>query len=422
MNNIVYNTKDAVIYRAYDDIGGMTFAGNEINKEVNQSLVPGFTRTLITFQKNDNKPFPVTTITNKTAVPDSLLKEAKNRLAGRLSNKSGFQDLALAKGIQANAYTCGAKWFEKNNPGVATPLLRVNCKSAEEVYQQLSGKEPVIINLTGNKYVLDKPFVISKPVEFRSPGLTNVVSINTSPMESAFIISGNGHLRFQNVNISGYGIKAASFISSDSNGYSDHYSLVISNCFLQSFRRSNGCHNLFKANKSCVADSIIIRKCTFSDNETDGFMLNSETDNKGYYSAEKIVFSNNWCSVLKGVLLSVYRGGSDESTMGPKLLFTNNTIQTSQTMDTSAAFIQLTGVQQTIISSNYFINCNQTYIRDSGSPSQSVVIGKVIHYTDFVRANHIFHHNFITYSGAVHLNKYVDDKDNTFKTGYQKYY
>jgi poly(beta-D-mannuronate) lyase len=286
------------------------------------------------------------------------------------------------------------------------------------VYEQLNRKEPVIITLSGKKYELDKPFVISKPVEFTGSRL-NTINLNAGPMQAAFIITRNGQLTLRNIPINGSMMKATSFISSDSTGSADHYSLIISNCVVSSFDRNNGCQNLFTAYKSMVADSIVVRKCSFSNNNTNGFMLNNETDNKGYYNAEKIFFANNEFSVLKGSLLSVYRGGSDESTLGPQLLFTKNILKDCTTPDTASAVIQLTGVQQTNIASNYFTNCNPP---SYNTATKIQATGKLIHYTDFVRANHIFHNNSIINSGAVHVNKFVNDKENTFKTNYKKYY
>src|SRR5258705_6912332 len=247
LNNIVYNTKDPVIYHAYDNISGILFAGNEINKEVTQSLAPGFNKTEIAFQKNDVNPFPVTTITNKVIVSDSLQKEAKNRLAGKLSNVSGFHDLALAKKIQANAYSaCGAKWFIKTRK--IENAVRVSCNSAEQVYQQLARKEPVTITLTGKEYMLDKPFIITKPVEITGIR-TNSLKFSSTPMQAAFIISRNGRLSLRDLSINGSGFKATSFISSDSTGPSDHYNLAFYNCSLASFDLANECQTLSNAYK-----------------------------------------------------------------------------------------------------------------------------------------------------------------------------
>ena len=297
----------------------------------------------------------------------------------------------------------------------------VNCATAEEVFKQLERKEPVIIRLTGKEYNLSKPFVITKPVEFTG-SRQSTTYFTTGEMQAAIIIAGNGQLSLRNMNISGSGVKATSFISSDSSGPSDHYSLSISNCIISSFDRNNGSQNLFNAYKSMVADSIVVHNCQIFHNRVDCFMLRDETDNRGYYNAEMVSFTNNEFSELKGALLSVYRGGPDESTLGPKLTFTENKLANCTTMDSTDALIKLTGVQQTNISSNLFTNCNPSYSKYAAMPSAQIVTGRLIHYTDLVRAIHIFQNNSIISSGAVHINKFVDDKGNTFDTNYKKYY
>jgi poly(beta-D-mannuronate) lyase len=134
-----------------------------------------------------------------------------------------------------------------------------------------------------------------------------------------------------------------------------------------------------------------------------------EKDNKGYYNAEKIVFTQNTVNKQAGILFNVYRGGNDESTMGPKLVFTKNSFRNCNTTDTSVALIQLTGVQQSDISSNQFIDCNE-----SGGAT-----GKLIHYIDFVRAHHTLQKNSFVHSGSVQANKFVTT-DNTSQSIYQK--
>jgi poly(beta-D-mannuronate) lyase len=412
LNNIFYNTKDDIIYKTFDNINGFSFSGNEISKEVKQDVANGFSPASLTVQKNDNKPFVVSG--SVAVIPDSLQQLAKQRLHHVLPAKKGFSDLALAKKIQANSYSdCGAKWFDKSNLSISAKPIRVNCKNADEVYLQLGRKEPVSIFLSGQQYILDKPFVISKEVEFTAGGKERmVIDIATNSMQAVFIISGSGRLFLHNMRINGSMVKANSFISNDSTGLSDHYSLGVSGSTLRNFNRDKGCQNLFNAYKSMVADSIIVSDCYFENINADGFMLNNEKDNKGYYSAEKISFFGNTLGGLKGVLLSVYRGGNDESTMGPKLSFKYNRIKNCNTTDAASALIELTGVQQSNISGNEFTNCNELPYNSSAG---SKTTGKLIRYIDFVRASHIFKNNSINSSGSVLVDKFVIQMENIFK-------
>lgn len=391
-NNIFFNDRDSSVYKVYDDISGFHFLGNEINKEIKQIVSAGFTKNSFSTRKNDIVPLLVSNSNHDTAIPDSVQSIAGKRLQQPLSGKAGFAGLDDLKKIQANAYhSAGAGWFKQlSNPKPLKPLF-VNCTTTQELYRQVERKEPVIIRLTGKTYSLYKPLLISKQVWLTgNPKIP--VQINTGVLESVFIVSGNGHLLLQNLNIDGKGIKATHFICSDSAAGSDHYNVAVRHCIIGGLARQNGCQNLFYASKYTVADSIVFYKNLFFNNNCNGLMMAGETDDKGYYNAEKILISHNNFSAQQGILLNVYRGGNDESTLGPQLLFAHNKIRNCSTGD-NAALIQLTGVQWSTLYSNYFLNSNFFHT--------------LIAYKDVVRSLHYFKKNRIVHSGKVEKNEFV---------------
>ena len=73
-----------------------------------------------------------------------------------------------------------------------------------------------------------------------------------------------------------------------------------------------------------MADSIVINNNSFINNNCNFFSMKDEEENKGYYNAEKIIIRHNNFNSQNGTLLNVYRGGSDESTLGPNLTFSHN--------------------------------------------------------------------------------------------------
>jgi poly(beta-D-mannuronate) lyase len=190
---------------------------------------------------------------------------------------------------------------------------------------------------------------------------------------------------------------AAHFIASDSTGSSEHYNLSVKNCSLQGFSRENGCRDLFYAWKSMVADSIILRNSHFSNIHCNGITMTGERDNKGYYNAEKLVLDQNWFTNQQGVLLDIYRGGNDESTMGPSLVFSNNRISDCSTGE-NKALIRLYGTQRSLVEKNHFSGCN---------PGSTLV-----HYEDVVRASHLFRNNFLQRSGSIREDKFVEKRNN----------
>jgi len=298
--------------------------------------------------------------------------------------------------VENNAYTAtGAAWFKPMNSAIALKPVSVSCPTAEDVYRQLEKNEPAIIVLTGSAYTLSKPFTIHTTVQFTVNSKTRLKFL-TENMLAAFVIAGNGHLTLQNLDIDGAEIKAMHFIASDTLGHSDHYNLVLRNCTVSNLNRVKGCEDLFYAHRYMVADSIVFRNNSFSNLSSNAIMMGEEKDDKGYYNAEHITVSGNNFSSLYGNVLTIYRGGNDESTMGPQLNFTNNKFADCQSTD-NRALIQLTGVQVSNLLANTFTRCN-THL-------------PLVQYNDTVRARHRFMRNRLAGSGTLIKNKFVTEKE-----------
>jgi poly(beta-D-mannuronate) lyase len=210
---------------------------------------------------------------------------------------------------------------------------------------------------------------------------------------------GNGRLELNGLNIDGTDVKSDNFICSDASGTSNHYSIAISNCNINGLGAS-GCGSFLYANKSMVADSIVIRNSGFIDNMVEFIVMKDEKDDKGYYNAEKIILDKNSFTKNTGVLLNIYRGGNDESTMGPQLFVTGNKFTSCATKN-KAAFVQLTGVQKTRFINNTFSNC--------------VTGGTLFSYKDIVRADHLLQKNDIESSGSIQSNAFVTARENSIK-------
>ena len=373
-NNIFYNSRDSIIYKAYDDIKGIKFSGNKVSDKVSQDLPDGLEKTRLTKQDNFSK-----TISRQTVEPS-------------ISNIPFAEKETYIKS--------GASWFIKYDVDHNKKMmLVVNCATTEDVYKQLEKKEPIVIKLTAKEYSLEKPFVISKFVKFTGDK-KNSIKLSSNKMLSAFIISGNGNLTLDNLNFSGENLKATNLISSDSSGFSDHYNFSIINCLITDLKSQTGCQNIFYAYKSMIADSVVVHGNTFANNNCNAIILNEEKDDKGYYNAEKIFISHNKFTKQTGMLLSVYRGGNDESTLGPDLTFSHNSLN-SCSSENGQPLISFTGIQVTNLFSNSFTNCNNGSI--------------LIKYADIVRAKHLFEKNNLVASGQLQRDQFLTEKNNIIK-------
>ncbi|HEY0679879.1 MAG TPA: polysaccharide lyase 6 family protein [Chitinophagaceae bacterium] len=395
LNNIFYNEKDSVIYKVYDDISGFTIAGNNVSRPAKQKVGKGFERSLFSTQKSNPIVIPATITNSTTLISDSLQEAAKKRLGRTLPAKPGFANLKLALDIYKNATSLsGSGWIAKAGMGILENYVVADCANAEEINKVLAGNRPAIIRLISTSYHLDKPFAIGNNVTIRS-NANRLINLSSEKLQSAFIIQGNGKLKLEGLNITANGIQAMNFISNDTSGKSDHYNLVIEKCKIENLKASAGCRSLFYAYKSMVADSIVLRGNIFLNNQVDVIVMNEEKDDKGYYNAERIVLENNSFQNGQGGLLNVYRGGNDESTLGPQLFVSKNNFSD---YNGDSSFISLTGVQKTQITNNTFRNCFK------GKP--------LIAYKDIVRADHLLQKNIFSGSGEVRKNKFVRERSN----------
>lgn len=385
--NIFYNRGDSLLYQQWDDISGIRFVENKITEHFGQKLVSGFETASFTIQKIEDFFLPNTQKSSTNFKLDSLVK-IDYRKFPKLNGIQGFSDPQLLRRLLTNAYSnCGANWF-KPAGSYKKPVV-FNCKTVSDIYNSLSkGEHSVILNLEGTGYSFTKPVLIHGDVQITSSSKTIIELNSQEPIMALFVIKGKAFLSFKNLKLSAKGLKARSFIATDTSGSPEHYSLKMENVSLEN---PGSCKNMFYAYKSSLADSIVVRNCRFTGVQN-GFLLADEQDNKGYYGVEKVVMVNNYFSNGKGILLDLYRGGSDESTLGPDLAFANNRISNYSTSNTDP-LIQLTGVQKTRIGNNSFTDCN---------------IGKtLILYKDAGRASHLLSSNALSRSGTVQKNDFV---------------
>ena len=173
-------------------------------------------------------------------------------------------------------------------------------------------------------------------------------------------------------------------VTSDGSGI--HNSISITASKIQGFTGVA----IVMAPKSSYLDKITIQNSVFENNKAALLSLKDEDDNKGYYNAERIVVTNNSFTNHTGQLATIYRGGNDESTMGPIFTFSNNKMLNCTA---NGALIELFGVQQSNVNNNAFTSSN--------------IAGKTVAYTDNTKAFHYQKNNSIVNSGAIQENKFV---------------
>jgi poly(beta-D-mannuronate) lyase len=394
INNIFYNSTDSIIYKAFDDITKIKFSGNLVSNTIKQKLESGFILADLSTQKIGQVFIPTSIKNLFVKNSDSLNAESMKRLLTELPYKTGFSDADLLVSIENNAYVqCGAVWFDPKTLASNKKQINVNCRNAEELFQQISNNKDAIlkVTLTGKNYHFSKPVFITTDL-ILSSGRKSKIKFSSDSKDDLFLllVSAGSSLTIDNLKLDLAGIKSQHFITTDTSGSSNHSNIYIT--------KSNFCNNpgnFFQAARTSVADSIIIDKNSFENNNGSLFSFMQETDKKGYYNVENLSITNNNINKQKGQILGMLRTGNDESTMGPSVIFANNNIRDCQTTN-SDALIFLYGTQRSAIEKNNFSNCNT---------------GKtLIKYEDIVRAAHLLSKNSIDQSGSIQENQYVEKK------------
>ena len=392
LNNIFFNSRDSLIYNAYDDIAGISFSGNLVSSAVKQNPASGFHKTSLTANRISNTSIPARPNKANNNIPAILNKETKTRLVNDLSSIPGFADEKRFIAIETNAKTdCGAKWFRNLKPAQTAKTKTVNCGNAEAIAEQLlkNTGTKLVINLTAKEYDFKEALFITQDVLFTSSQKTSVKFRSNDASYLMQVKAGN-NLTFKNINLDLTAVH--DFISTDTSGSSDHSNFVIVNSHF-----SNAGGTFFTAAMSSVADSIVIYNSTFSNCKGRIFDFTNETTNKGLYNVEILKITNSRFLNCGGQLLNMLRGGNDESTMGPYLIFSKNILNNCVT-ENDAAVIHLFGTQRSLIEKNIFTNCNK---------EKALVL-----FEDLVYASHLFKNNKMIKSGTIVADKFVSVEKN----------
>ncbi len=401
LNNLFYAKTPGPLCYTVSTIDSVFAAGNVFSASLTNPGVQGFTAGAISMQKWDSKGFPVigaSGANNATKkILDSLNAIASTRGVRSFSNSIGTNDLYYFKALLANAPKLGNSWESKktSNAKIATtnPANTSNSNAqkttivstASELATAISAGPNTKIVLNAGSYQFEKPISIKGNITITSNGA--VVNFATSSdINNLFTLQQNAQLTIHNSSINASEVAAQHFMTVTSDGSSIHNSISITGCKIQGFTGAA----IVMAPKSSYLDKITIQNSVFENNKAALLSLKDEDDNKGYYNAERIVLTNNSFTNHTGQLATIYRGGNDESTMGPIFTFSNNKMLNCTA---NGALIELFGVQQSNVNNNVFTSSNTA--------------GKTVAYTDITKAFHYQKNNSSVNSGAIQENKFV---------------
>ena len=401
LNNLFYANTPGPLCYTVSTIDSVFAAGNVFSASLTNPGVQGFNAGSITMQKWDSKGFPVigaSGANNPTKkLLDSLNAIASTRGVRAFSNTIGANDLNYFKALFANAAKLGNSWESKKvsaaisattnpaNTSNANAQKTTTVSTVSELATAISAGANTKIVLKPGTYTFSESIVIKNNVTISSNGAA-VNFATSSAIINLFTLQQNAQLTLQNSSINAAGLTAQHFIAVTSDGSGIHNSISITASKIQGFTGAA----IVMAPKSSYLDKITIQNSVFENNKAALLSLKDEDDNKGYYNAERIVVTNNSFTNHTGQLATIYRGGNDESTMGPIFTFSNNKMLNCTA---NGALIELFGVQQSNVNNNVFTSSN--------------IAGKTVAYTDNTKAFHYQKNNSTVNSGTIQENKFV---------------
>ncbi|MDR2511902.1 MAG: right-handed parallel beta-helix repeat-containing protein [Bacteroidales bacterium] len=134
---------------------------------------------------------------------------------------------------------------------------------------------------------------------------------------------------------------------------STSFSLNAIHCKFYNFGENK--FSAFRAIKGSFAEHITFDKCEFYNISGDALYFASQKEDDGTYNVENLIITNCYFHDILASGVNLYRGGSDESTAGPRLVFTNNKIERVDNREKGAA-VRLVGVQNVLINNCEFID------------------------------------------------------------------
>lgn len=302
-NNIILGKHNLNPITVFDDVSGISFSGNYINDNAQNPLSDGFKKV----------PYEVTENAHGLWVPNKDLLD-----------KIGFGEVKLP----VEKKDTGASYYPKNDSQIAFKsgkTIQVKPGIDTLVKALDSSKPGDILQLeNGGEYLLTRFATVAHPVTIMAKEGDKPKLRSEKP--SFIVIENGGALEVENLWFDGAAspdYKGNSVIRTSRSSMNVNYSL-----FVQSVKVTdldiNGYFYFFKAHPGTFADVIEI-KDSYMENITGAVLsLNKETEDLGVYSVENLTLEGNTFKDIKEEVVTLYRGGFDESTFGPMVTVDDN--------------------------------------------------------------------------------------------------
>ncbi len=332
-NNLIFNESGKQPFTLFDDVSGVKFNDNVANTAPLSALNTGIKKQELT-----------------------LKRAANGLLYPTNSDKGVSKDLSPISKEQT-----GPSWYKKSagetafNSGNA-----INVSPGEDaLFNAVKlAKDGDVLELAAGRYNARKVITIDKTLTIKAK--QEKQASLTFERGTFFEIIDGGNLMLDGLTIDGRNspdYSGNTLVRTKKWGMTANYRLVIQNSHIENLDINHSFH-VFESGKGAFANEITLKNNVFNNISGDILRLDKETEDLGVYNAEYVTLTGNQVKNVKGALVKLYRGGSDESTFGPHLFMSNNTVESLGLgrRNKSGASLFLHGVQVTDIEKNQVLN------------------------------------------------------------------
>lgn len=227
------------------------------------------------------------------------------------------------------------------------------------------------LTLAAGRYTVNQILNVAHPLTVAGPNRGSATIFFSRP--ALFEISRGGSLRLSHLAVSGANAPDSTgnaVIRTRDGSGAANYALIIEDSRFADMN-VNRSFDLFSAARSTMADKVVLNRVEVDTLSGEVISADAETDDLGTYNIERLEIVGSTFRNVEGAAVSLYRGGSDESTFGPRMMMTGTTLERvgRGKANTTNASLRLHGLQLAEIRKNRFVDsAGLRFVRTVGEP------------------------------------------------------
>lgn len=249
----------------------------------------------------------------------------------------------------------GVSWYPKESAsaGLDSGVARAVAPGEDTLTRALADAAPGDrLELSAGAYTVNEVLAVDRPITVEGPAQGTARILFSRP--TLFEIGRGGSLRLSRLDVSGAASpdEAGNAVVRARQGAAG-YQLMIENSRFSDLT-VNRAFSVFAASPDTLADRIVLTSVTADKVTGSVIAAHAETADLGKYNAEAVEITDSTFRDVTGPMIDLHRGGTDESTFGPRLILTGSTFERVGRTGETPASVRLHGVQRAEIADNRF--------------------------------------------------------------------